>query len=120
MRVRNSALPLSRVEIDTKGGKTVVTLWDGNYTEEEASDGGEGGAQPVFNYEIYQIETPFRSTLKEDIEASFEAWWKAGADRERAARIAEEERRETEEITASLIETLLDYDFRLMMLEEGA
>lgn len=121
MRVTNSALPLSRVEIDTKSGKTVVTLWDGNYTEEtEAATGEEGAAQPVFAYEIYQIETTFRSTLAEDIEREFEVWWNAGAERECLARLAEEERAAEKEIAASLVDTLLDYDFRLMMLEEGA
>ena len=64
MRVRNSALPLSRVEIDTKGDKTVVTLWDGNYTEE--NDTGEGGLAPAYSYEIYQLEVKPRSTLAED------------------------------------------------------
>lgn len=118
MRVRNSALPLSRVEIDTKGDKTVVTLWDGNYTEE--TDTGEGGLAPAYSYEIYQLEVKPRSTLAEDIERDFSTWWAAGAERERSTRNAEEARRETAEIADALAETLLDLDFRLMMLEEGA
>ena len=66
------------------------------------------------------VETTFRPTLAEDIEREFEVWWNAGAERERLARLAEEERAAEKEIAASLVDTLLDYDFRLMMLEEGA
>lgn len=121
MEARNTALPASRVVLDTIGGKTTATLWDGTFTELEAPAGPEGGNQSAeveYEYTLYQITVQMRPGLAEAIEANFDDWYAAAAERERKQTAEQEMETIEQEMSRNIIDTLLDYDFRLMMLEE--
>lgn len=121
MKARNTALPASRVVLDTIGGKTTATLWDGTFTEHEAPADPESGNQSAaveYEYTLHQIAVQMRPGLAEAIEANFDDWYAAAAERE-SREIAEKEAKDIErEMSGNILGTLLDYDFRLMMLEE--
>lgn len=120
MKVRNTALPASRVAIDTIGEKTTVSLWDGTYTVHAAAVDPEMGEQSTVEYEysLYQMPVRLRPGMAESIEANFGDWYAAAAERETAEANARSAAVMEREISGHLMDTLLDYDFRLMMLEE--
>lgn len=71
-----------------------------------------------YEYTLYQIDVQMRPGLKEAIEADFGRWYAAAEYRENREK-AEKEAQEIErEMGENILNTLLDYDFRLMMLEE--
>ncbi len=120
MKATSSNLPASRVVVDTAGGKTTVSLWDGSYETYRRTNDPDmpetGGTE--YEYDLYLMEVTPRPGLAEAVDAQFDLWYsaakKAEEDRENAAMMREMEK----SITANMAETLLDYDFRLMMLEE--
>lgn len=113
MKARNTALPSSQVEICVAGAKSTLTLWDGTYTESTGSEG-----ETVFEYDIYQLTVPTRAGLVEAVTASFEAWYAAAQAAETKATNERERKQYEKALTGSIPDVLLDYDFRLMMLEE--
>lgn len=121
MKTTSNQLPISRVVLDTIGGKTTATLWDGTFTEHEAPADPEGGNQSAaveYEYTLYQIAVQMRPGLAEAIEANFDDWYAAAAEREMAEKKAKEAEKIEREMSSNVLSTLLDYDFRLMMLEE--
>lgn len=122
MKVKNTQLPLERVSIDKKGNNVTVELWDGTYieTKEENNMGDLENVQKqtMYEYNIYLIDTKFRENLKESIEKDFNIWYIAAKQQEKAKVSQEIEKENMKEISDNLIDTLLDYDFRIMMLEE--
>lgn len=72
MKTRNTALPLSRVVVDTRGSKTTVALWNGGYIETVNQDG-----LVEYEYDIYHFEARLRPNLAEIIEANFDVWYNA-------------------------------------------
>lgn len=121
MKARNTALPASRVVLDTIGGKTTATLWDGTFTEHEAPADPESESQSAaveYEYTLYQIAVQMRPGLAEAIETHFDDWYAAAAEREAAERNAANAKEMEREISSHLVDTLLDMDFRLMMVEE--
>jgi hypothetical protein len=77
MKTRNTALPSSRVVVDTRGSKTTVALWDGVYIETVNQDG-----LTEYEYEVLHIETRLRPNLAEIIDANFDVWYNAAKDTE--------------------------------------
>ena len=77
MRTKNTALPPARVDIDTRGEKTVATLWNGAYIETVNQDG-----LTEYEYDIYQIETRLRPSLADDINSKFDVWYEAAKSAE--------------------------------------
>lgn len=69
MKTKNTALPLSRVAVDTRGTKTVVELWDGTYTESKNQEGST-----EYEYDMYLLETRLRPGLAKIIESNFDVW----------------------------------------------
>lgn len=121
MKARNTALPASRVVLDTIGGKTTATLWDGTFTELEAPADPEGGNQSAeveYEYTLYQITVQMRPGLAEAIEANFDDWYAAAAEQENQKHKEKEAKEIEREMARNILSTLLDYDFRLMILEE--
>ncbi len=116
MKVKSDALPRSRVEVDTIGGKTTVTLWDGEYTEHEVEE--ESGARTEYEFALYQIQVPDRPGLAEAVEGNFEKWLTAAKAVEAAARTAKDAEEAATDFADNLAGTVLGLDFRLMMLEE--
>jgi hypothetical protein len=70
MNVKSNALPLSRVDVNTRGNKTTVTLWDGSYTE---SSDAEGNA--VYSYDVYQKTLRARKDFADIITGNFKTWY---------------------------------------------
>ena len=118
MKVRNTQLPAGNVQVSTKGSKTTAELWDGTYTE--STEQSESGEQTLYEYHLYLIDAQPRAGLKAAIEADFGVWYAAAQEHERVSNMAKEEKQAVKEISDNLVDTLLDYDFRLMMLEELA
>ncbi len=116
MKARSDVLPLSRVEVDTIGGKTVVTLWDGTYTSEVVVD--ENGFETMYVFELYQLEAQDRPGLAEAVEANFEKWLAAAKQHEEDEKMANAAIKAANELDEALPDILLDLDFRLMMKEE--
>lgn len=77
MKTRNTALPPSRVVVDTRGSKTTVALWNGGYIETVNQDG-----LIEYEYDIYHFETRLRPNLAEIIEGNFDVWYNAAKDTE--------------------------------------
>lgn len=113
MRAKNTALPSSPVDIYVAGGKATLTLWDGTYT---VTTGAEG--ETIYEYDIYQLTVPSRPGLVESVGAAFEEWYAAAQAAEAAADIERETKQYEKSLACSIPDVLLDYDFRLMMLEE--
>lgn len=72
MITKNTALPASRVIVDTRGEKTTVALWNGGYIETVNQDG-----LTEYEYEVLHIETRLRPNLAEIIEGNFDVWYEA-------------------------------------------
>lgn len=72
MITRNTALPPSRVVVDTRGSKTTVALWNGGYIETVNQDG-----LTEYEYDVLHIETRLRPNLAEIIESNFDVWYEA-------------------------------------------
>lgn len=120
MRTQSNQLPSARVVLDTIGGKTTATLWNGIYTEAKVSEDTERENQRTAEYEyiLYQINVEMRPNLAEDIEAKFGDWYAAAAELEQRQKTKNEMEEIEREMAHNMLNTLLDYDFRLMMLEE--
>lgn len=120
MKTTNNQLPANRVVLDTIGGKTTATLWDGTYTEHKTNADPEYGNQSAVEYEytLYQITVQMRPGLKEAIESNFDCWYAMAAEQETTENKAKEAEKIEREMNGNILSTLLDYDFRLMMLEE--
>lgn len=124
MKIKNATLPLDKVVLSTLDGRTTVTLWNGEYEEDlvpqnAVMDTGETDECVIeYTYDIYQIMTTPRPTLKKDIEKSFDTWYTAAKKKEENALLCAELAKFEQEILGNLEATLLDYDYRLMMLEE--
>lgn len=72
MKTRNTALPESRVIVDTRGSKTTVALWNGGFMETVNQDG-----LVEYEYDIYHFEARLRPNLAEIIESNFDVWYNA-------------------------------------------
>lgn len=118
MKAKSNALPLSRVSVEDRGDMAVVSLWDGTYTEAEKEGTVEGETEKEYEYEVYLMEVRNREGLAEAVEQSFEAWYEAAKAAEGAAEREREAAQAAAEFAGTLPETVLDLDFRLMMLEE--
>ncbi len=120
MKARNTALPASRVVLDTIGDRTTAILWDGTFTEHESPADPEVGEQNAVEYEytLYQLTVRPRPGLVEQIEANFDDWYAAAAEQEKKEMDAKEAEQIEREMTGNMLNMLLDYDFRLMILEE--
>lgn len=75
MRTKNTALPESRVVVDTRGEKTTVALWNGGYIETVNQDG-----LTEYEYDVYHFDTRLRPNLAEIIEADFDVWYQAAKE----------------------------------------
>jgi hypothetical protein len=75
MKTRNTALPSSRVVVDTRGSKTTVALWNGGFVETVNQDG-----LVEYEYEVLHIETRLRPNLAEIIEGNFDVWYEAAKE----------------------------------------
>lgn len=121
MKVENTALPLSQIMIDTISDITTVTLWDGTYTETTRKNIFDTDAeQKEYKYEIYQVQVTNRQGLRESVENNFDVWYQAAKTKENDEIIKKETLELEHELEQNLVDMLLDYDFRLMMIEEGA
>ncbi len=116
MKVKSDALPRSRVEVDTIGGKTTVTLWDGEYTEHEVEE--ESGARTEYEFALYQIQVPERPGLASAVEANFEVWLAAAKRREEDEQTIREVQEMEKELLETMPEKLLELDFDVMMMKE--
>lgn len=72
MRTRNTALPESRVVVDTRGSKTTVALWNGGYMETVNQDG-----LVEYEYDVYHFDATLRPNLAEIIDSDFDVWYNA-------------------------------------------
>ncbi len=118
MITTSTALPQSRVMIDTIGDKTTVTLWDGTYTS-EIVDGGEGiGLQTEYTYALYQLGTPIRPDLAKAVERNFDKWYASAKQHEQEEKNQKEAEKMTAEIEKATPQMLLDLDFEIMMMKE--
>lgn len=72
MNTKNTTLPLSTVEVDTRGGKSTVTLWDGTHKEAVNQDG-----KVEYEFSIYQIQVLPRANLAQAVQDSFSVWLEA-------------------------------------------
>lgn len=72
MKTRNTALPAARVIVDTRGSKTTVALWNGEYIETVNQDG-----LTEYEYDVLHIETRLRPNLAAIIEENFDVWYNA-------------------------------------------
>lgn len=70
MKTRNTALPLARVVVDTRGEKTTVALWNGAYMETVSQDG-----LVEYEYDVLHTVTRLRPNLAEIIENNFDVWY---------------------------------------------
>lgn len=113
MKAMSTTLPSSHTEICVTEDKSTLTLWDGTYTESTDGDG-----ETVYEYDIYQLTVPSRPGLAEAAAESFELWYAAAQAAEAAAEIEREKKQYEKVLASSIPDLLLDYDFRLMMLEE--
>ncbi|HPK52831.1 MAG TPA: hypothetical protein PK114_00125 [Smithellaceae bacterium] len=77
MKTKNTALPSSRVVVDTRGSKTTVALWNGGYMETVNQDG-----LTEYEYDVLHIETRLRPNLAEIIESNFDVWYNAAEEAE--------------------------------------
>ena len=77
MKTRNTALPESRVIVDTRGEKTTVALWNGGFMETVNQDG-----LVEYEYDIYHFEARLRPNLAEIIDSDFDVWYNAAKDTE--------------------------------------
>ncbi len=118
MKARSDVLPQSRVAVDTIGGKTTVTMWDGEYTEHEVDGGDESGNRVEYEFELYQIQVPDRPGLAEAVKGNFEKWLAAAKQHEEDEKMANAAIKAANELNEALPDILLDLDFRLMMKEE--
>ena len=72
MTVKDLAIPPSRVQIDTRGVRTTVTLWDGSYIDTVDQDG-----KTEYEFSIYQIQTRSRANLAKAVDDNFSVWLEA-------------------------------------------
>lgn len=100
----------SRYEMVTAGWSRLV-LRD-KIQEVERGDG------TVWVCDEYELPMCRRRGLDEDIGKNFDTWLEKAKALEAAKEAAKEQKRYERELEAGLAEILLDYDFRLMMLEE--
>ena len=100
----------SRYEMVTVGWSRLV-LRD-KIQEVEREDG------TVWVCDEYELPMCRRRGLNEDVTANFDKWVGLAKAEEAKAAAKREEAQLKREIDANLAERLLDYDFRLMMLEE--
>lgn len=100
----------SQYEMVTTGRSRLV-LRD-KIQEVEREDG------TVWVCDEYELPMHRRRGLDEDVTANFGRWLELAKAEDAKAAAKREEAQLKREIDASLAEMLLDYDFRLMMLEE--
>ena len=72
MTVKDLAVPSSRVQVDTRGARSTVTLWDGSYIETVNQDG-----KTEYEFSIYQIQVRTRANLSQAVHDSFSVWLEA-------------------------------------------
>ncbi len=70
MTVKSNALPMQRVDINTRGTKTTVTLWDGTHIESTDPEGNV-----IYTYEIYQKVLRARKDFENIILGNFNTWY---------------------------------------------
>ncbi len=117
MIVKSDVLPQSRAEVDTIGGKTTVTLWDGKYVEHEVDGGDESEKRIEYEFELYQIQVPERPGLAAAVEENFETWLAAAKQQEQDEKMVKAAMDAEKEFEEALPDILLDIDFRLTMKE---
>lgn len=101
-----NSLPNGKVRIDLRECITSVSR--------ETDD----GIQTVWAADEYSIVQQRRANLSRDIEMNFAEYLKEAKAKEKAVKAAVELAAFTREMQNSIPDTLLDIDFRLMMLEE--
>ena len=101
----------SRYEMVSARGVEKLVLRD-NIHEVEREDG------TVWVCDEYELPMCRRRGLDEDVTVNFDRWLDLAKAEEAKAAAKREEAQLKREIDANLAEMLLDYDFRLMMLEE--
>lgn len=98
-------------ELIRAGGMSIVMLRE-NISEVERYEG------TAWVCDEYSLQIQWRRGLDEDIGKNFDTWLEKAKALEAAKEAAKEQKRYERELEAGLAELLLDYDFRLMMLEE--
>lgn len=96
-------------------GKTKIEMRENIISEQRKTD---EGTQTVWTADEYALTRTYRAGLAADVATNYAAYLADAKAEEAVRHTADEYEQYLREMNGQLVDTLLDYDFRLMMLEE--
>lgn len=72
----------------------------------------------IWKCDEYSLKMQWRRGIYSDVEENFTVWLEKAKAADNTAKLIQEQKKYEHEVNTKLVDILLDYDFRLMMLEE--